>query len=91
MAQTIKPAPHQLFCKPDEAITQTKSGILLDTKSAEKPKTAQVINRGDAVEDYRAKDTVIYKPYSITEIKLDGVEYFLVDEADILGTIVETK
>lgn len=88
--QTVKPASNQLFCKPDEAITKTASGILLEKKSAEKPRTAKVINVGDGVKGYQPNDTIIYKSYSTSEIKLNGNEFFLVEDRDVLGTIVET-
>lgn len=88
---TVKPAKNQLFCKPDDAELKTASGILLGEKSAEKPRTAQVINVGSDVKQFQPHDTIIYKSYSINEVKLDGVEYFLVAEEDLLGTIVETE
>jgi chaperonin GroES len=86
--KTIKPAPNQLFCKPDEAEKTTKSGFIL--QSVEKPKTAQVINIGDTVSTYKPKDTVIYKSYATTELKIDEVEYILIHQDDVLGVVVET-
>lgn len=59
--------------------------------AAEKPQTAKVINVGNEVKDYKTNDTIIYKPYSISDIKLNGEEYFLVDQIDILGTVLEVE
>lgn len=87
--QTIAPAPGQIFAKPDEAEAKTKSGLLLDTKSAEKPRTAKVINVGDGVTFYRPNDTIVYKAYAPTEIKLEGVEYILVAAEDVLGKVIQ--
>lgn len=89
--KTIKPAPTQLFCQPDEAVTKTPSGFILSEKSVDKPKTAEVINVGSEVREYKPKDRIAYKPYSTSEIKLNDTEYFLVAEEDVLGTIVETS
>ena len=89
--QTIQPSSRQLFCRPKEADTKTKSGFLLTVEAAEKPQMADVINVGSKVEQYKAKDTIIYKPYATTEIKLDGKDYFLVAEEDVLGSVVDTE
>jgi chaperonin GroES len=89
MSQTIKPAPTQLFCKVAEAETRTKSGFYIPEKHAERPQMAEVINIGSKVSDFQQKDLIIYKPYATVELKLDGKEYFLVDQEDVLGTVLE--
>lgn len=89
--QTIKPASKQLFCKPTEAQKVTSSGFYIADKSAEKPQTAEVINVGSSVGDFKQKDTIVYKPYATTEVKLNGVAYFLIDKDDVLGTVVDVK
>lgn len=88
--QTIRPANKYLFCKPEEATATTKSGIILAEAAVEKPKTAVVINVGAEVKGYSAKDKIVYKPYATTEFKLDGDEYFLIADEDVLGTVVKT-
>lgn len=88
--QTIKPAKNQLFCKPDDAELKIGS-IYVGEKSVAKPRTAKVINTGDAVVHFKANDTIIYKTYSTTDIKLNGVDFFLVSEEDVLGTVIETE
>ena len=85
---TVKPAPNQLFCQQDEAEQQTKSGILLSS-ALDKPKTAKVINTGSTVTNYSSKDTIVYKSYATTELKLNGDDYFLISEDDVLGTVLE--
>jgi len=89
--QTIRPARKQLFCKPDEAETVTKAGIIIAETAAERPKTAVVINVGSEVKDYTSDQRILYKSYTTNEVKLDGQEFFLVHEDDILGEVVETK
>lgn len=85
---TIKPAPTQLFCKETSPEVQTKSGLFLPNQSVDKTQTADVIGVGVEVKHYQPKDQIIYKPYATTEIKLNGIEYFLVDQEDVLGTVV---
>lgn len=89
--QTIKPSSNQLFCKPEEKITKTQSGILLDASRVEKPKTAVVINVGDGVKGFKSNDKIIYKSYSTTDIKLNNEDYFIVAEEDVLGTVLEVQ
>lgn len=90
--QTVKPGPKRLFCKPDEAQgTTTKSGFILAKEAQEKPQTAEVINVGNGVKNYAQKDTIYYKPYATTDIKLEGKQYFLIDEDDVLGTVIEVE
>lgn len=87
--QTIKPASKHLFCKPLEAETQTKSGFFLPGGAAEKPQMAVVVHVGAHVREYAVGDTIIYKPYSTTDIKFDGQNFFLVAEEDVLGKVVD--
>jgi len=87
--QTIRPARGYLFCKPEEAIKKTASGILLSENSAEKPKIAEVINIGADVKDVKQKDNIVYKSYATSEVKIDGEEYFLIAQDDVLGFIVD--
>lgn len=88
---TIKPAGIQVFCKPDEAETKTQAGIFIPATTAEKPKTATVLAVGPDVKGFKKNDRVIYRSYATTEFKLDGDDYFLVEEQDVLGEIVEAK
>lgn len=89
--QTINPAPKQLFCRPDEAVTKTQSGIILSENAAEKPKTAEVINIGRDVSNYHSGDRIVYKSYSTTEIKLNNEDFILVAEDDVLGTVLDVR
>ncbi len=91
MTYTVRPAKNQLFCQPDEAETKTASGFLLTSSATEAPKTAKVINVGTGVTGFTANDTIVYKDYSATDIKLNGGDFFLINEQDVLGAVVETN
>lgn len=89
--RTIKPNSVFVLAKPDEADKQTTSGIILGELSREAPKTAVVISMGDSVVGFKEGDRIIYKDYTTTEIKLDGEILAVLDQEDILGTIIEVK
>lgn len=89
--QTVKPAPTQVFAKPTEAEEKTASGFILTGSQVEKPKTASIINIGDKVKWLRPEDLIVYKPYTTTDIKLNGDEYFLIDAEDVLGVVLEVE
>lgn len=89
MQKTIRPSRNNLFCQADSAKdVTTASGIFIPSKAIDKPQTAEVINVGADVKGFKQKDTIVYKPYATTEIKLDGKDYFLIAEEDVLGTLV---
>jgi chaperonin GroES len=71
----------------DEAETKTASGLYLPEKSAEKPKTSKVVAIGKEVKEVKVGDRIVYKSYSNTDVKVDGTEYILVKEEDILAKV----
>ena len=78
-----------------EAETTTKSGIILNTGSQEKPQIAEVVAvgpgeiiDGEKVEmQVKVGDKVITGKYSGTEVKYEGVEYIIVKHSDILAIV----
>ncbi|HSX29912.1 MAG TPA: co-chaperone GroES [Candidatus Saccharimonadales bacterium] len=83
----IQPLADYVVAEPEEAPTKTASGLYLPEKSAEKPKIAKVVVVGPAVRDVKAGARILYKSYSPTEVKVDGKDYLLVKEEDILATL----
>ena len=91
----IKPLSNRVVLKNLEAEETTKGGIILTGTAKEKPQTAEVIAVGDgAVVDgklvpmtVKVGDKVIISKYSGTEVKLDGCEYVIVKEDDILAIV----
>ena len=91
---TIKPLFDQVLIKMTEAEETTKSGILLAASAQEKPQVAEVIAIGDGKYDDNGKlvpmvvkpgDKVLTRKYGGTEVKVDGEEYTLVGQEDILS------
>lgn len=92
---TVKPLSDRVLIKMEEAEETTKSGIILAGAAKEKPQIADVIEVGPGgmvdgkeVKMYVKKgDRVITSKYSGTEIKLDGQEYTIVHQSDILAVV----
>jgi chaperonin GroES len=89
-----KPLADRVIVEPTSAEQTTKSGIVLPDSAQEKPQSGTVVEVGAGrVTDegktvpmtVKAGDTVIYSKYGGTEIKVDGVEYLIVKESDILA------
>jgi len=83
----LQPLADWVVAEQEEAITKTASGLYLPDKAAEKPKVAKVLKIGKKVKEIKPGDRIVYKSYSTTDIKLDGKEYVLVKEEDILATV----
>ncbi|MDF1495783.1 co-chaperone GroES [Caproiciproducens sp. CPB-2] len=92
---TIKPLADRILIKMEEAEETTKSGILLAGSAKEKPQIADVIEAGPGgvvdgkeIKMYVKKgDRVITSKYSGTEIKIDGEEFTIVRQSDILAVV----
>jgi chaperonin GroES len=87
MSVPIMPLGDYVVAQAEEAVSKTASGLYLPDKAAEKPKIAKVVATGKKVAEIKAGDKIVYKSYSTTEVKVDGVEYILVKEEDILATV----
>jgi chaperonin GroES len=87
MSTPITPLADRIVAVREEAKTQTASGIYLPDSSKEKPVIAEVKAVGSDVKNVKVSDKIIYKEYSTTELKIDGVEYLIVKEEDVLATV----
>ena len=91
----MKPLADRVVIKMVEAEETTKSGIILAGSAKEKPQVAEVVAVGpggnvdgkDVTMYVKASDRVITSKYSGTEVKMDGVEYTIVRQSDILAIV----
>ena len=91
----LKPLADRVVVKMAEAEETTKSGIILTAAAKEKPQVAEVlaVGPGGMVDGkeigmyVKVGDRVITSKYSGTEIKLDGEEYIIVKQSDILAIV----
>ena len=87
MSTPLQPLGDYIVAVGEEAATKTASGIYLPEKAAEKPKTAKVVAAGPNAKQVKVGDRIVYKSYSTTEVKVEGDEYILVKEEDVLATV----
>ena len=94
---TIKPLADRVVIKAVEAEETTKSGIILTAAAQEKPSIAEVVavGPGGIVDGNEVKmfvevgQKVLISKYAGTEVKVDGVEYSIVKQDDILAVVEE--
>ena len=92
---SIKPLADRVVIKMVEAEETTKSGIILAGSAKEKPQVAEVVAvgpggnvEGKEVTMYvKVGDRVLTSKYSGTEVKIDGEEYTIVRQSDILAVV----
>lgn len=87
MSTPIKPLADRLVAVKEEAKTQTASGLFLPDNAKEKAVVAVVKETGPEVKSLKKGDRIIYKEYSTTEVKVDGTDYLIVKEEDVLATV----
>ena len=91
----LVPLGDRVVLKQFEAEETTKSGIILTSKSQEKPQEAEVIAVGpggmvdgkEVTIQVKAGDKVIYSKYAGNEVKLGDEEYIIVKQSDILAIV----
>ena len=93
---TIKPLADRVVIKMTEAEETTKSGIILSGSAKEKPQIAEIIavGTGKVTDDgkvvpmtVKVGDKVLTSKYAGTEFKVDGVEYIIIRQEDILAVV----
>lgn len=92
----IRPLADRVVIKLVEAEEKTESGIILTAKAQEKPQVAEVVAVGPGKKNddgvvipvsLKVGDKVIAAKYAGTEVKLEGTEYTILSENDILAVI----
>jgi chaperonin GroES len=91
MAIKIQPLSDRVLVEPQAAETKTASGIIIPDSAKEKPQQGTVVAVGKGKKDHdmtvKVGDTVLYGKYSGTELKLDGGDYLMMREDDILAIV----
>ncbi|MBN4070357.1 co-chaperone GroES [Olleya sp. AH-315-F22] len=91
MGLKIKPLADRVLIEPLEAETKTASGIIIPDNAKEKPQKGNVVAVGKGTQDnpitVKIGDTVLYGKYAGTELKLQGKDYLIMRESDILAIV----
>lgn len=82
----LKPLSDRIVAKIEKPLEKTASGILLG-EAKEKPAYAVVESVGPDVKAVKKGDKIVYKEYSTTEIKVEGNDYIILKEEDVLATM----
>ena len=96
MSLKLRPLADRVVVKPVERDEMTKSGILLPDTAKEKPQEGEVIAVGNGKRledgkvvplDVKVGDRILFGKYSGSDIKLDGDEYMIMREDEVLGVL----
>src|SRR5262245_53332793 len=94
----FRPLHDRVVVKRMEADEKTAGGIIIPDTAKEKPQQGEVVSVGPGGRDEAGKlipidvkpgDRVLFGKWSGTEVKLDGVEYLIMKESDIMGVLDE--
>jgi chaperonin GroES len=95
-AINVQPIGGYILVKPEQEEEKTASGLIIQTEKNEKPQRGEIITLGTGKLDDNGKqipwnvkvgDTVIFKKYSPEEMEINGEEYLLMQESDILAVV----
>jgi chaperonin GroES len=96
MGMKFRPLHDRVVVRRVEEDTKTKGGIIIPDTAQEKPMQGEVIAVGPGARDeagklvpldVKAGDYVLFGKWSGTEVKIDGVEYLIMKESDIMGVL----
>src|SRR6187200_372970 len=94
----FRPLHDRVVVKRIESDDKTAGGIIIPDTAKEKPQTGEVVSVGPGGRDEAGKlipidvkvgDKVLFGKWSGTEVKLDGVDYIIMKESDLMGVLVE--
>ncbi|SRR6187200_1978044 len=94
----FRPLHDRVVVKRIDAEEKTAGGIIIPDTAKEKPQTGEIVAVGPGGRDeagklipldVRAGDKVLFGKWSGTEVKIDGVEYLIMKESDIMGVLDE--
>jgi chaperonin GroES len=100
MPVTLKPLGDRVVVKAKPKEEMTRSGIVLPDTASEKPQEGtvlsvgpgRVLDNGKRVEmEVKSGDTVLFAKYAGTEVKLDGEDYLVIRESDLLAIVTDGK
>ena len=82
----LKQLKNRVVAVVEKPLEKTESGILLG-EAKEKPAYAVVESVGPEVKSVKKGDKIVYKEYSTTELSVEGKDYIILKEEDVLATL----
>lgn len=92
----VRPLHDRVIVKRKQEETRTAGGIIIPDTATEKPTFGEVVAVGSGTRDesgklipldVKAGDTIVFGKWSGTEVKIDGQEYLIMKESDIMGIV----
>ena len=87
----IKPLADRVLVQPMEAESKTASGLIIPDTAKEKPQKGTVVAAGPGTKDeemqVKVGDVVLYGKYAGTELNVDGTDFLMMRQSDILAVI----
>jgi|SRR6202161_1678015 chaperonin GroES len=96
----FRPLHDRVVVKRIDAEEKTAGGIIIPDTAKEKPSQGEIIAVGPGARDETGKlvpldvkvgDRILFGKWSGTEVKIDGVEYLIMKESDVMGVLDETQ
>ena len=84
---SLQPLADRIVLEQIESVEKTSSGIILPDSAKEKPEQAKVIAIGPDVKGVKVGEVELYTKYGPNEVKVDGNEYLIVKEEDVMAII----
>lgn len=85
----FKPLKDRVFISYTEEVEKTPGGIYVPDTAKEKPQRGKVEAVGTEVNEVKVGDEVMFDRYAGSKVKMNGTEYLIVKEEDILGIVEE--
>jgi chaperonin GroES len=96
----FRPLHDRVVVKRIDAVEKTAGGIIIPDTAKEKPSQGEIIAVGPGARDETGKlvpldvkvgDRILFGKWSGTEVKIDGVEYLIMKESDVMGVLDEIQ
>ena len=83
----VKPLSDRVLILPNPAEEKTAGGLIIPDTAKEKPLAGKVVAVGPGTSEVKMGDEVLYGKYAGTEINVDGTDYLIMKQSDILATL----
>lgn len=83
----LAPLADRVVATREEAATKTAAGLYLPDNAKEKSQVAKVVAVGKDVKEIKDGDRIIVREYSTTDVKVEGIEYLIAKEEDVLAIV----
>lgn len=83
----FKPLKDRVFVSYSEEGEKTAGGLYIPDSAKEKPQKGKIEAVGSEVKEVKVGDTVLFDKYSGSKVNMDGTDYLIVKEEDILGIV----